>query len=197
MSDSRAYGCSSHTNGGKHLCSNSVRVKRQIAENALLKNVRDGLLGEDIVRHVQRSVRKAIGEYKKQHSAKSESIRSLEARTREISDKLERVANAIESMGLNNTLRDQIHSLEADKKATEASIVKAESAQPQMDGLPDIFPGLIDAWREIVDGIADIASNSNARPSEVQEARKQLAALLGTVTLQPRDGVLWAHCPSR
>jgi len=140
MSDSRAYGCSSHTNGGKHLCSNSVRVKRQIAENALLKNVRDGLLGEDIVRHVQRSDRKAIGEYKKQHSAKSESIRSLEARTREISDKLERVANAIESMGLNNTLRDRIHSLEADKKATEASIVKAESAQPQMDGLPDIFP---------------------------------------------------------
>lgn len=110
------------------------------AGNALLKNVRDGLLGEDIVRHVQRSVRKAIGEYKKQHSAKSESIRSLEARTREISDKLKRVANAIESMGLNNTLRDRIHSLEADKKATEASIVKAESAQPQMDGLPDIFP---------------------------------------------------------
>jgi hypothetical protein len=106
---------------------------------------------------------------------------------------LERVADAIESMGLGNTLRNRIKRLETERRKIEAAITERESAEPSMSAIPDILPGLVDAWLEIVDGMTQLASNPHARAQDLLEAREQLYALLGPIELEPRDGVLWAH----
>ncbi len=193
MQDARAYGCSSHTNGGNSLCSNSIRVKREVAEDALLSNVRERLLGDDVIRHVRQSVRVAIREYEKQAKSGSASIDQLRTKRRDIDEKLGKIADAIESMGITDTLRDRLRKLEDERKSIDEVLIEARKARPSMNALPDLIPGLVDAWREIVGDMADIASNPHARASDVQAARGRLHALLGPVVLEPRDGVLWAH----
>ena len=41
--------------------------------------------------------------------------------------------------------------------------------------------------------IENLAANPHATREDIEAARTHLHALLGTVTLEPRDGVLWAH----
>lgn len=41
MHDSRAYGCASHTNGGRHLCANKLRVRRDVAEKLILRRIQE------------------------------------------------------------------------------------------------------------------------------------------------------------
>ncbi len=48
-------------------------------------------------------------------------------------------------------------------------------------------------WRALVADLEGFASNPNVRPGEIDTARGHLHALLGQVTLKPKDGVLWAH----
>ena len=193
MTDSRAYGCSSHTNGGNHLCDNNIRVKREVAEDALLGNIRESLLGDDVIHYMQQSVRVAIREYNKQAQSDPKSVNKLLAKQRDIGKRLERIADAIESVGVSDTLRDRLRQLEQDRKSIKREIVDAKKAKPSLSALPDIIPGLFDAWREIVDSMTDLASNPHALASDVETARVRLHALLGPVVLEPRDGVLWAH----
>jgi DNA invertase Pin-like site-specific DNA recombinase len=82
MQDARAYGCSSHTNGGRHLCDNDIRVKRETAEDALLANVKKQLLSDETIRYIQRAVTAALREQERQSGAGS--IKALEQRQRDV-----------------------------------------------------------------------------------------------------------------
>ena len=62
-----------------------------------------------------------------------------------------------------------------------------------MKFLPDVIPALVQRWRQLVISIESIAENTEATFDDVEAARGNLRALLGTVTLKPRNGVLWAH----
>jgi hypothetical protein len=55
MRDTRAYACSSHSNGGRHLCGNGIRVNREIAEGAILENMKSQLLGDDVIEYICRA----------------------------------------------------------------------------------------------------------------------------------------------
>ena len=59
--------------------------------------------------------------------------------------------------------------------------------------MPEVLPSLIKRWRELVVGIENLAANPKTTLEDIEAARKHLHVLLGTVTLIPRDGVLWAH----
>ena len=48
-------------------------------------------------------------------------------------------------------------------------------------------------WRALVADFERLASNPNVEPGEIDAARSHLHALLGQVTLRPKDGVLWAY----
>jgi hypothetical protein len=45
----------------------------------------------------------------------------------------------------------------------------------------------------MVISVESLAENPQATRQDIQAARDNLATLLGTVTLKPRDGILWAH----
>ena len=59
--------------------------------------------------------------------------------------------------------------------------------------LPDLIPALVDRWRALVADLEGLVSNPNVEPGELDTARGHLHALLGQVTLQRKDSVLWAH----
>ena len=173
-------------------------MKRDVAENALLLNVRERLLGDDSVRYVRQQVRVAIREHEKQSKSDNTSISALNTELRDIDTKLERIADAIESMGIGDTLRDRLRKLEDDRKSIETALIEAKKAKPSLNALPDIIPGLVDAWREIVESMTDIASNPHARASDVQAARDRLHALLRACGVgTPRWGVVGAPIPKR
>ena len=65
------------------------------------------------------------------------------------------------------------------------------TAQPR--ALPNLVPVLVERWRALVAEFEGLASNPNAEPGELDEARGHLHALLGQITLKPKDGVLWAY----
>ena len=48
-------------------------------------------------------------------------------------------------------------------------------------------------WRALVTDFEGLASNPIMQPDELDSAQGHLHALLGQVTLKPKDGVLWAH----
>ena len=189
MQDASAYGCSSHTNGGRHLCGNDIRVRRDVAEDALLHNVKEQLLSNDMIRYTQRAITAALREQERRSGAGS--IKALESRQRAVTAKLERLADAIADLGNSQTLRDHLERLETEKAEIELALQDAQN-QPIVN-IPDMLPGAVARWREIVEDMAGLSKNAHATPEDVAAARDQLRALLGPVVLKPKDGVLWAH----
>jgi hypothetical protein len=67
------------------------------------------------------------------------------------------------------------------------------SANDVVKFMPDVVPALVQRWRELVNSIESLADNPTTTLQDMAAARDNLRALLGTVTLKPRDGILWAH----
>ncbi len=80
--------------------------------------------------------------------------------------------------------------LEQERTKTELAI---ERVPAPVKFLPDVVPALVQNWRELVMTIELLADNPHATREDIEAARSHLHALLGTVTLKPRNGVLWAH----
>ena len=83
--------------------------------------------------------------------------------------------------------------MEADKADAVERLKAAQADRGPLDALPGLVPILVERWRALVDDFEGLASNPDAEPGELDTARSHLHALLGQVTLKPKDGVLWAH----
>ena len=87
--------------------------------------------------------------------------------------------------------RDRLTRLESEHSEIEQALQNARN-QPVIN-VPDMLPGAVARWGEIIDGLADLSRNAHATAEDVESARSHLHALLGPVVLKARDGVLWAH----
>ena len=189
MHDSRAYDCASHTNGGQHLCSNKLRVKRETAESVLLKNIRKQLLGPEVVTYVTEQFRQAIesmrgGVYQDADSIRID-LRAIEA-------KIGKIVGAFESIGISESLAVRLRELEQEKNQAERRLQLAKTDTAPIEALPDLVPRLVERWQQLVEQIGTLATNPLASLAEVETARAHLSALLGKVELRPKGGVLWA-----
>ncbi len=186
MRDKRAYACSSHSNGGRHLCDNGIRVKREIAEGAILENVKIRLSSDSAISYITGQFKKALREIENQ----PDDSELLAGKLRTIEAKLAKLAEAIEAVGVSKTLANRLTRLEQEKAETEQAL---NSVPAPVKFLPDVLPALIERWRELVIKIETLADCPETTLEDIEAARSHLRALLGTVTLKPRDGVLWAH----
>ena len=186
MRDTRAYACSSNTNGGRHLCDNEIRVNREIAEGAILEDVKIRLLSDSAISYITGQFKKALREIEDQPD---DSV-LLKNKLRIIDAKLAKLADAIEAVGVSNTLANRLAILEQEKADTEMTL---ERVPAPVTFLPDVLPTLVQRWRELVLSIEQLTDNPATTLEDIEVARANLRALLGTVTLKPRDGVLWAH----
>ena len=186
MRDTRAYACSSHSNGGPNLCDNGIRVNREVAEGVILDNIKAKLLDNGTVRYVTKQFKQALREIE---ARPDDSIR-LKNHLRSIDAKLAKLAEAIEAVGISDTLVSRLTMLEQEKTETELAIVRVPAP---VRFLLDVIPALVQRWQELVFSIEHLGDNPEATLDDIEAARANLRALLGTVTLKPRDGVLWAH----
>ncbi len=188
MQDKRAYGCSGHTSGGKHLCGNAVRVKREVAESALLANIKKRLLSDEMTAYVEKQFRAAIREMGARDDAPA-----IETELAEIERKISKVVDAIESIGISDSLANRLRNLEAEKQDSAERLKSAQIDVEPLRALPDLVPVMVERWRALVADFEGLAGNPNVEPGELDTARGHLHALLGQVTLKPKDGILWAY----
>lgn len=191
MCDNLSYRCSSHTNGGQHLCDNHLKVRRVVAENVLLKEVEERLLHDDVMQLVERRVRESIDEHNR--STGRTGVADLQRSVLDVDAKLDRVADSIADLGGNDTLFRKLKALEDDKDTLLQGI---EAAQAEVDAridVTEVLPQLFAEWREFVRSLRSISSNTHATRDDVMWARRRLHDLLGDVVVRPRNGVLWAH----
>ncbi len=111
MQDARAYGCSGHTAGGKYLCGNGVREKREVAEAVLLTNIKKRLLSDEMTAYVEKQFRAAIREMGSWDDAPV-----IETQLAGIERKIEKVLDAIESVGISDSLAERLRKLEVEKQ---------------------------------------------------------------------------------
>lgn len=114
----------------------------------------------------------------------------LKDKLRTVDAKLGKLTDAIEAVGISDTLANRLAILEREKTETERAL---ECVPAPVAFLPDVLPALIQRWRELAISIESLADNPEATIEDIEAARASLRALLGTVTLKPRDGILWAH----
>jgi chromosome segregation ATPase len=114
----------------------------------------------------------------------------LKNKLRSIESKLAKVAEAIETVGVSDTLAKRLAKLEQDRTDTEKAL---ERVPAPVKFLPDVLPALVARWRELAESIEELAENPAATGEDLEAARTNLHALLGSVTLKRRNGILWAH----
>jgi hypothetical protein len=108
-----------------------------------------------------------------------------------IDTKLAKLADAIESVGISDTLAKRLSLLEQEKVELEANL---DALPAPVTFLPDVVvPDLVKRWRELATSIESMTDNPHVTLGDIETARANLRSLLGTVTLRPRNGILWAH----
>jgi chromosome segregation ATPase len=145
-----------------------------------------------MVGYMQRRVRERVRDMRKQASSSTATVRRLQSELRSIETKLERIADAIEQRGYSETLEARLSQLEQRKATVEKQLYTARRDDAPLSLLPDIIPGLVERYRDMVGEIAQLGRNPSAKTDDVSKARKALSALLGPVRVEPRGEVLVA-----
>jgi len=86
-----------------------------------------------------------------------------------------------------------LRSLEAKKHSATERLEAARIDAAPVAALPDLIPALMERWRALVADFEGLTTNPSVESGELDTARSHLQALLGQITLKPKDGVLWAY----
>lgn len=105
-------------------------------------------------------------------------------RLNQIETKLAKLADAIESVGIDDTLANRLGRLAQEKAETKEA---RQNVKAPVKFSPDVIPALVQTHRELVLSIESLGTNPHATLYDVEAARACLRGLLGTVTLKPRD----------
>ena len=182
MTDARSYQCSSHTNGGRHCCSNSQRVRRDVIEGIVLRGIKRDLLSDEALAEVRGALAKAQRDHKSRQATAQREIRKVEGA-------IERITNAIAEMGISRALREKLGALESERDELEA---QQRVTQPDSD-VAALLPRAMDRWRKLVDEMEHLGQHPDVRPEDIEEARERLAGLLGRVRIVAEDDHLVAE----
>lgn len=161
-----------------------LRIRRDIAESVLLARVKERLLSDDVVAYVQEQMRKAVDSLSGDSDAAN-----LEAEIGYLAAKIDKLIEAIESIGISDTLAERLRRLEREKRDAESRLATINVDREPLAALPDLIPSLMCTWRGLVAQMEALPDNPHARPSDIETARRHLGALLGKVEIRSKHGV--------
>ncbi|MEM6484627.1 MAG: recombinase family protein [Pseudomonadota bacterium] len=184
--NSNAYCCTSHTNGGAGLCSNNHRIKRQSAESALLENLKQTLTSQEAIEYLEGAAASIV----EARRTEPKRERDLTLRLKETDAQLLKIVDAIQAVGISDTLQKRLAALESQKESIRSEL---DDLRDTPDLSADAVAALVDAARAILADIANISARPSVTSEDTQRARSSIASLMGEIVLKPRDGVLWAH----
>jgi len=172
--DSLSYGCAARKDRGT--CS-GVRVPRKAADARLLAAVRDDLLGADALAHVRRQVRALISDAE---AGAEKTARAAEQRRRALVGEIDKLVQAIATVGISAALAERLRGAEAELAALATPAVAGGAAVKVRDGEIDA------ALRRLVMRLQELLQG------DVTRARSLLAELLGRVTIERQGDEVWA-----
>jgi len=167
IAGAKHYACASYVNG--KACLNSVRVRRDAVEEALLAGIRDELLSAESVREACRRVRLRLRQ-KATSAVPIERIRKAEAE----------VANLTEALAT-GALRAS-HALAARFEAAERQLseLRACESRASTPAPSALLPDIANRYRRLARDLA-----RSLQRTDVDRARIELGRLLGPVRVSP------------
>jgi site-specific DNA recombinase len=180
MVNRERYGCSSRANGSAHACSNDLLVARNVVEPIVLRTVKMELLSDEALAEMRAYVADAQRGKRSHRSVTAGDVQAVEKQ-------IDKVTDAIATVGLSKALRTKLLALEQQRDALEGAL-RALDAEPV-----DLAPRMLNGWRKLVGNMEDLARHPDARPADVEEARERLAALIGKVRMIPQGRQLVAE----
>jgi site-specific DNA recombinase len=177
------YGCASVVNRGKAVCTNSLRVRRDVVESRLLRGIKRDLFSDEGIALFIKETTKLLTEQNKALGADRE---RAEKRQSEIEQHIAHVMMAIKAGIITASTKAELEKLEAEK-ATVAQELREENAG--RNTLAVMLPRAVERFKRLVGQLEHVTAG------HVVAVRPHLRALLGGhVTLYPHaDGYLNAE----
>jgi site-specific DNA recombinase len=170
------YGCAHRKDRGPAVCA-GIMIPREETNKRLLGIVRDELLSPAALAEVQTQVAQLVAGLRKQATR---SQGKAQERLAALDGEIERLADAIASMGHSDALLGKLKRLEAEKRALAAAPVEESVA----------VAAITDAIARYKRMLLDLEA---ALSHDMDRARTLLAELLGRVTLSRDETGVWAE----
>jgi site-specific DNA recombinase len=189
----QSYVCASHTNGGKHACSNKIRVQRRIVEVRLLESIGRDLLSPESIAAYEQDVRRVLRERRTERASNRDSD---DARLKKLQQERANLIEAIATVGLkgNAGLAERLARTEKELMQLES---RSASGDADLAKVADVLPRAVERYRKLVADLGNALATrraANARADDeadrrrVDRAQAALRGLLGgSVRLAPAD----------
>jgi site-specific DNA recombinase len=164
------FGCPSARDGA---CANRLRVPRKLAEQELLKAVKQRLFTPARLEAFRLRTARLLAEHKR---AARPDLTAVGAQFAEEEQKIGRLVRAIEDGAYSPALKAKLAEAEAERERLQA-MLNTDTAT--LDKVAEFLPRAVDRYREMVDNLETVAMR------DVPRARMQLRQLLGEVPLMP------------
>ncbi|HSH30043.1 MAG TPA: recombinase family protein [Thiohalobacter sp.] len=176
--DRYRYACSHHLYRGPAVCDSSLAVPRKDTDQTLLGIIREQLLSPDAIRTLQAEARTVVREM-------NDTDPSLPLRERldGLDQEIARLVDAVAASGGSQALLTRLQTAEAERDEVRREL----DHLPDQERLPDIIPGLIDRYREMLDLLPE--EMKDAPP----EARQAVADMLGEVRILADGEAIYAE----
>ena len=161
------YGCSSNINGGKHACTNTLRVSRALVEQKILAGIKHKLFHPEAIAEFKREMTRALAEQKRKQKP---DLRMAHCQLAEIEKKIARFVQAIEDGAYTPALKAKLSEGETERARLQAAL---NVDTRELDRVADMLPRAMDTYRELVEDLG------TATQREVARARSQIKHLLG------------------
>ena len=179
MAGAMHYACASRTNGGKHACSNNLRVARVVAELRLLAGIKAELTAPEYLEEFKRAVRQSLAHARGARSAERE---ARAKRLVELNLEIEHVVAAIAAGLLSPALKTKLEAAEAERAA-----LGLDRLTPDTAGVMDLLPRLTESYSTLIENLEKVP------PRYLDRARTTLRGLLGEIRLTPEGEHLIAE----
>jgi site-specific DNA recombinase len=173
MVNADSYGCSGHKDKGKSFCPNSKQVRRDVAEDVLLSEIRDEMLSEENFKAFERETRRLLKQYQPdQAGARAEVAKAKQ--------EVDNLVKALRMGIITPSTKEALQQAESGLAAARQRMEDAEAFQPTQ-----ILPRAREIYRRAVDNLSQI--------SDIALARNEIRSILGEVKLVPEGGILIAE----
>jgi site-specific DNA recombinase len=176
--DRYRYGCSRNKERGDAVCENSVRFRRDQADEAFLSFVRKELLADNVFREYERAF---MAEIRSGSSRKDEAETALTSAKRVHGN----IMDALRAGIITPSTRAELVAAEASVAAAQATLDAFRAQQPSQ-----FIPRLRERWRRLLEGLEE--------RTEMREKRAALQDLFGErLVVRNEGGVVSAVAESR